>query len=124
MIIIAKRLKSEDRPTVQINGSFSIEQFIWLFHNNELDSFIKNRSKPNVRGYCPPTELIDKIDSKCFYCESCFKECEKLITKNKNTYKINKEKYNKSDFEIDKKDVFGDGFFIKQNVISTKKIKR
>lgn len=120
---MAKKNKAKDREPVLKNGSLTIEQFLWLIENDKLDWFVRNRNN-TIRGYCPPPELIDKTSSKCFYCEECYKECQRNIKNNKLSFKIGKEKYDKDELNVPEDIMFGEGFFTKQEPTLMKGSKR
>ena len=120
---MAKKNKAKDREPVLKNGSLTIEQFLWLIENDKLDWLVRNRNN-TIRGYCPPPELIDKTNSKCFYCEECYRECQKIVKNNKLSFKIGKKKYDKEDLKIPEKIMFGEGFFTRQEPVEMKKNKK
>ena len=120
---MAKKNKSQGRESVLKNGSLTIGQFLWLIENDKLDWLVRNRNN-TIRGYCPPPELIDKTSSRCFYCEECYRECQKIVKNNKISFKIGRDKYNKDELNVPEDIMFGKGFFTKQEPTLMKGSKR
>lgn len=87
---------AEKKPYNNKNGNTSVEEWVRMIHNDEIDSYMR-RFKTSIDS-CPPLDLIAN-DVFCFHCCDCARDCVSQVKEYKDYYLVKKVKYYKKDLD-------------------------
>ena len=88
-----KRQRSFGKGFNNVNGNFTVHEFVRMKMNNEIEDYMRNFKITESK--CPPKELCE---SDCFRCVSCFRYANKLVEIQKRNVKIRGKKIKIEEF--------------------------